>query len=156
MKARIFLVTKLHSGIAGAEKYSGDVSDFAAGRNGVAAAVRALSEERLSNRRSFGSEGAGGSWLELRDDTGTYRLSEIEEQDGIDLSKKASELNNAAKERRAYAKSLDDMERAGFDAGFYGHPLPRLFDISGITPYEVERGYRDGISQKSEWDENEE
>ena len=156
MKARIFLVTKLHHGIAGAAKFSGDVADFAAGRNGFYAAVRALSEERLSNRRCFGSEGAGASWLELRDETGTYRLNEFDEQDGIDIIKTASELNAAAKDMRDYAKALECMERVGFDAGFYGRPLPRQFDKNGITPYEVERGYRDGISQKAEWESNEE
>lgn len=104
MKSRIYLVTEIHSGIAGHKNYSGDVADFAFGPRGIKSAFRAKAEEKSSNIRSFGSIGAGETWLELRDETGTFvfpNWHEVDMADTIDLTKTAAELKKEDDEFRA-------------------------------------------------------
>lgn len=143
MKARVFLVTKLNPGIAGADKYSGDVKSFAYGRNGVMAAYRALCAERKSNAISYGSFGAGGSWLELRDHTGTFRFPWCCE-DVIPLGLTAQQFIAKQKEADYAQKIQDEQKKIAYFAGYNGQPKPRQFDTYGFTPYWIDIGYSDG------------
>jgi hypothetical protein len=139
MKTRIHVVQKIDSRIAGAAKYSGDVSDFANGRNGLAAAIRCVDETHASNIRSFGNIGCGRTFLEYRTGDVIARPCGL-----LELIPGMTAQDVQAGNSRIAAEIAQEQadEKAGEAAGYAG--LPRQPGAS----YEWERGYELGASYR--------
>ncbi len=139
MKTRIAVVQKIDSRIAGADRYSGDVADFANGRNGLAAALRCANNTLDSNIRSFGDIGAGRVYLEYRTGNNKSRPCGF-----LDLAPGMTAADVADGNARIAADLAQDDrdQKIGFADGYAGKKCP-----DGASYY-YGIGHQQGVSQK--------
>ncbi len=148
MKNLIKIKTALHDGIY---KSSGGgqtttAYSYNVGPLNLLRAVKQLHEHYQSMERSYGSVGHQGSWIEINGlsinhDELPETLSDAKQ---LIADVESGELVKSRKNFADYMEHLDHIGHVAFQAGANGEPMPHDFDEYGVTPYEVESGYRAG------------